>query len=173
MSQKKDNLLSVEIQEFDPIFEKTIHLTSLLERSRQYFEPSKMALIEPMLEEVDNLNLNSTKYLLLLENLDIIILSNCKKFQQKLLSSECVIDLSPLQLKRKLNSFCHGSKVYSFTSYDLAVNLSDQKLQMNDVVKLALIDQQWKASKFYYRFVWVTYFFGYFSTFYLAMYSEG
>lgn len=80
MTEKRDNLLSVEMQEFDPIFEKTIHLTSLLEKCREYFEASKMALIEPMLLEVDNLNMNSTKYLILLENLDLIILSNCQKF---------------------------------------------------------------------------------------------
>ena len=77
MNEKRDNLLSVEMQEFDPIFEKNIHLTSLLETSRQFFKPTMMVLIEPMLLEVDNLNLNSTKYLILLENLDMIILSNC------------------------------------------------------------------------------------------------
>ena len=44
---------------------------------------------------------------------------------------------------------------------------------MNDVVKLALIDQQWKASRFYYGTVWVTYCVGYFCTFYMAMYFEG
>ena len=37
MTEKRDNILSVEMQEFDPIFEKTIHLTSLLEKCRQYF----------------------------------------------------------------------------------------------------------------------------------------
>ena len=41
------------------------------------------------------------------------------------------------------------------------------------MVKLALIDQQWKASRFYYGTVWLAYFLGYFCAFYVAMYSEG
>jgi hypothetical protein len=83
MNDKRANLLSVEMGEFDPIFEKTIHLTSLLERciQNQQFEGSKMALMEPMLLECDMLSLNSTKYLILLENIDLIILSNCENFQ--------------------------------------------------------------------------------------------
>ena len=84
-----------------------------------------------------------------------------------------MIDLSPLQLKRKLNSLSYSSKIQNFTSYDLALNLSEQRLNINDVVKLALIDQQWKVSKFYYGAVAIIYFAGYFCPFYFTLYDEG
>ena len=51
--------------------------------------------------------------------------------------------------------------------------MSEQKLNINDVVKLALIDQQWKLSKFYYGAVAAIYFVGYFVPFYLTLYNRG
>jgi hypothetical protein len=45
-----------------------------------------------------------------------------------------------------LNSFYRASKSKSFTNYDLAVNLNEQSLEVSDVVKLALIDQQWQRA---------------------------
>ena len=51
--------------------------------------------------------------------------------------------------------------------------MSEQRLNINDVVKLALIDQQWKVSKFYYGAVAIIYFTGYFCPFYFTLYDEG